>query len=262
MFQKIAEGSPISIQIDYKDDSGAELTGVVSIDWKLIDESGRVIQSGTLMPTPGENGVRVDIDGYLNVPVGAFSVSTYELSYTILLQVGQHSGSTVYQVEKRDAFTVGVSTFASYLQALSLLREIPDMGAFSAATKDERVGAMMYAYDEIGALEFNNAFLPRELRLDANKKPITSTMSLTPGILSQVSQAMLKDFAVAQIIEANALLGGDEIARLRDQGVQSYSVGEVKQFFRGRPAATFGLNQKALRRIGKYMRFTRSSARA
>lgn len=262
MFQKIAEGSSISIQVDYKDSSGADLIGVVSTDWKVVNEQGRVVLSGTHMPVPDAKGFSVSVDGYLNVSVGQFSVSTYELSYTVLLQDGEHSGSIVYQVEKKDAFEVGTSTFASYLEALSLLREIPDMSAFSIATKDERIGAMMYAYDEIGALEFNTAFLPAELRLDADNKPITSTSKLTAEILAKVPKIMLKDFIVAQMIEANALLGGDEIAKLRDLGVQSYSVGEVKQFFRGRLSASFGMSQKALRRIGKYMRYARSSARA
>ena len=262
MFQRVAEGTPITLYVQYADDYGHELIGVVSTDWKLVNQLGKVVQSGTEMPVSGSKGFNVNVDGYLNVAEGGFLVSTYELDYVITLKLGEHRGSVVYQVEKKEAFSVGESTFLSYLESLSLIREIPDMGAFSTATKEERMAALMFAYEEIGGLELNNAALPKDLRLNADNKPIVSTKELTNDALMKLPNAMLKDFYVAQLIEANALLGGDEIAKLRDLGVQSYTVGEVKQFFQGRAPASFGLSIKALRRIGKYMRFARSTARA
>ncbi|GAL22948.1 hypothetical protein JCM19235_1249 [Vibrio maritimus] len=63
------------------------------------------------------------------------------------------------------------------------------------------------------------------------------------------------------MLEAEHLLGGDGTEDLRAKGVMSYTVGEVKQFFRTSKPLDLVVSKHALRYIGRYVQYNRRLSR-
>ena len=156
---------------------------------------------------------------------------------------------------------VGQNTLVTQPQAMMLIKEMVGVNALANAEQDVQIAALMEAYDRISSMELRSRIFPHEISYK-NGKEVKSIGELDALSLYKLSLQMRKSFMKAQVYEADALLGGDPVADLRNQGVMSYTVGEVKQFFRTVKPLDFTISMRAMGQIGKYIQYNRGVARA
>lgn len=196
---------------------------------------------------------------------------------------------------------VGQNSFLTLAQGLMLAKETIGVDAFVNSPVELQIAALVDAYERICSMELRSRILPiaiaynsrdhlydegREMingcvsegsqTLDLSNGGLYGTTSTNVGVRREVVSMgelnavdiaalplpMRKAFMKAQIIEANVQLNGDPVSELRKAGVMSYTVGEVKQFFRTVKPLDFTVSMKTLGQIGKYIQYNRGIARA
>lgn len=157
--------------------------------------------------------------------------------------------------------TVGQNTLVTQAQALLLVKEMVGVGAFVNAEPEVQIAALMEAYERVASMELRLRVLPPEVSYKDSKE-VRSIGELNALDLTTLSLQMRKAFMKAQVYEADFILGGDPVTELRKQGIMSYTVGEVKQFFRTVKPLDFTLSMRAMNQIGKYLQYSRGVARA
>lgn len=160
-----------------------------------------------------------------------------------------------------DDLIVGQNSFVTISQALAIAPELLQIDTFVNADETVKKAALIDAYERICSMRLRRRVLPPEIYAKHGKDTI-SMSELDAQDLAALPLRMRKEFIKAQIYEANLNLGGDPVAELRKQGVMSYTVGEVKQFFRTVKPIDFTIGMKALGQIGKYIDYSVGVARA
>lgn len=156
---------------------------------------------------------------------------------------------------------VGQNTFVTIAQALQLAKELLQVDSFVNADTVTQKAALIDAYERICSMKLRSRILPPAISYKDGVE-VLSMGELNAQDLATLHLQMRKEFMKAQIYEANFNLGGDPISELRKQGVMSYTVGEVKQFFRTVKPIDFTISMKALGQIGKYINYSVGVARA
>lgn len=259
MFLTIPGFAPASIAIPFEHD-GYPVTDVITVEWSVRDEQGHSILAGSSAPDAGSSEVVVYIDGYLNEPLNE-TYTTYEVAYQLVTGSKSVPGSIIYQVETESAVQEWKNTLITPLRALSMMREIPNMSEFAAATRDEQKAALLFAYRSLCALKFNTNVFPKEYQVIEGEK-VTSLRQLTEEAWLACGSQFVSDLRIAQMIEANDSLVSPELGAMREAGVLSYTVGEVKQFVSSQRPLTVGLCPAAMRKIGRYLDTSRRIGRA
>lgn len=219
------------------DQDEVELVAKVAVtDFSEGDEGAVVIVSGLLntLPTGVTRAMRL-IEVYLTTEVG-----------TIKLESG-------YLIEAEEVLVEGENSFLPYPKAMFLSYEIPNLPNWSAASRDERIAALIAARRNIGRLRFR-------LTLDAYQSIIDNTVAVSDLTLATVDQwnAMPVSFKEAvrraQILEANFLLEpSDSVSAFRRDGLMSMTVGEAKQFFRPSAPIDGAVCKRAAKELSKYV---------
>ncbi|WP_421222657.1 hypothetical protein [Aeromonas sp. 602293] len=259
MFLTIPGLTPVSIAIPFEHD-GYPVTDVITVEWSVRDERGHSIIAGSSVPEAGRSEVVVYIDGYLNEPRNE-TYTTYEVAYRLVTGSREVPGSIIYQVEAEGAVKEWKNTLITPLRALSMMREIPNMSEFAAANRDEQKAALLSAYRSMCALKFNTNVFPKEYQVIEGEK-VTSLRQLTEEAWQACSAQFVSDLRIAQMIEANDSLVSPELGAMREAGVLSYTVGEVKQFVNSQRPLVVGLCPAAMRKIGRYLDTSRRIGRA
>lgn len=259
MFLTVPGLTPVSIAIPFEHD-GYPVADVISVEWSVRDEQGYSILAGSSVPDAGSAEVVVYIDGYLNEPLNE-TYTTYEVAYKLVTGSREIPDSIVYQVEAEGAVQEWKNTLITPLRGLSMMREIPNMSEFAAANRDEQKAALLFAYRALCALKFNTNVFPKEYQV-INGEKVTSLRQLTEEAWHACSSQFVDDLRVAQMIEANDSLVSPELGAMREAGVLSYTVGEVKQFVSSQRPLTVGLCPAAMRKVGRYLDMSRRIGRA
>lgn len=259
MFLTIPGLTPASIVIPFEHE-GYPVADVITVEWSVRDEQGYSILAGSSVPDAGSSEIVVYIDGYLNEPLNE-TYTTYEVVYRLVTGGKELPGSIVYQVEAEGAVQEWKNTLITPLRALSMMREIPNMNEFAAANRDEQKAALLFAYRAMCALKFNTNVFPKEYQVIGGEK-VTSLRQLTEEAWHACSPQFVSDLRIAQMIEANDSLFSPELGAMREAGVLSYTVGEVKQFVSSQRPLTVGLCPTAMRKIGRYLDTSRRIGRA
>lgn len=259
MFLTVPGLTPVSIAIPFEHD-GYPVADVISVEWSVRDEQGYSILAGSSVPDAGSAEVVVYIDGYLNEPLNE-TYTTYEVAYKLVTGSREIQDSIVYQVEAEGAVQEWKNTLITPLRGLSMMREIPNMSEFAAANRDEQKAALLFAYRALCALKFNTNVFPKEYQV-INGEKVTSLRQLTEEAWHACSAQFVDDLRVAQMIEANDSLVSPELGAMREAGVLSYTVGEVKQFVSSQRPLTVGLCPAAMRKVGRYLDMSRRIGRA
>ncbi|MCF5728943.1 hypothetical protein K3H43_16390 [Aeromonas veronii] len=257
MFKTIQANTELTLTIPFEID-GEPVADVHSVEWSVFNEFGQASETGMAAPEAGASSISVVIPAKANVAERGRPYTTYELAYTLVTKSGRLESSLVFQVESADAFVEPNNTLVSPLRALSILREIPNLASFAAATREDQKVALLCAHNAIASLPLN----PKAFPFVRENEPFTSISQLTKEMWEQLDRRVVSDFQAAQVIEANNLLGTTEFKTLREAGVLSYTVGEVKQFLSSNRPLELGLCRDAMRRIGRYLDTARRLGRA
>lgn len=241
-----------------------EAVAATKVNWQLFDEKETVVASGEVTPSDGDTESAISIDSTNCTITNGESTEVRALSVTVVWAEGSFTNTEYFVLEKSQTVIPGINSFVTYLESLRLMPEFPQFTAFNYMDEQSRKSALIAAYRNIGLIEFSEDSLVDADNcklLDSDGQPITCTLDLSPDLFSTLHPTIKRNLMLAQMVEAEFVLGGDGVEKLRTQGVMSYSVGEVKQFFRTAKPLELAVSKHALRYIGGYVQYNRRLTR-
>lgn len=250
-------GSEVRLTISLLDATTGEAIQATAIEYRVVDESETDLTLGKLPLTAyveGDESVEVVIEEGLNV----LPLDTYRSLRVVELYLTTAAGiirlEDAYLLEAEHVLIEGANSFMSMSKAVFMGFEIPNLTGWNNADKAQRIAGLLSARRNIGMLRF---------KVYADERD-----TITESILGSVGSDLLKmnstqwaalplDFKLAicraQLIEADYLLGGDEIGDIRRSGLMSMTVGEAKQFFRPGKSVEGPICKRAYKEISRYV---------
>ena len=246
-------GQAANIVVQLVDGNG-DFIPADSVSYRVINENEEELVAKTALDTfgVGDESVTVPVNSTVNtLPVGVLRalrvVELYVVSSAGTIKIEQG-----YFIESEEALVEGTNSFMGYNKALYISYEIPNLPAWNEASRKDRIAALIAARRNIAKLRFRYVF-------DAYQNIVDNTVGVADLSLATLSQwqSMPLEFREAiqraQLIEADYLLGGDEIGEYRRAGLMSITTGEAKQFFRPAKAIEGAVCRRAMKELTKWV---------
>ena len=216
-----APGSPATLSIPLLDSNGQLLTAD-TVSYRVTDQNG--VELVALTALGMASGSIDTVEFTLPETVNTLSEGVTRALRVVTFSITTESGSATvvyrYLVKAEDALKVMGNSFQSYDEALLRATEVPNMNAWDVASDDHRQAALIDAYRAICQLQFVSDFQPAALP------------DLTESQFLLMDVRFRNAVSLAQVVEADARLGGTDVSNLRREGLMSATVGEVSQMFR------------------------------
>lgn len=262
-------------------DADGNAYAVSAVSYRVVnqDESELVALGSLADYTSGETEAVITVSNTVN----QLAVGNVRELRNVEVLITEDNGNQVvirypYAIEAAEVLVVGDNSFQTYAQSLLTAMEIADIPAWQAASEQERITALMTARDHIVQLNFtmlagyfdqsniayfgdmqfqtpyitknNVAFLGGNLDL------------LKPAQYAVLPEKMKKKLRLAQVVEADSILGGDPIKDQRQAGLLSTSIGEVSQMYRTGKPVELPVCKRALSYLSYYITFAKRIGRA
>ena len=231
-----APDAPALLTIPLFDQNGQPITAN-AVSYRVTDQSGAEIVASTVLDIEsGTDTVELVLPGSANQLSEGASRELRVVSLSVTTDSGSETVVYRYLIRDEDSLRVMKNSFQTFSEAMLLATELVNMDAWDAASDSQKQAALIDAYRAICKLNFNYAFENDQARI--------VDKVWAPYDLSSISEAHFKAMDArfqaacsrAQVIEANARLGGTDVSNLRRDGLMSATVGEVSQMFRpGKP---------------------------
>lgn len=249
-----APGSPAALSIPLLDSNGQLLTAD-AVSYRVTDQNGVELVALTAldMASGPIDTVEFTLSGTVNVLSEGVTRALRVVTFSITTESGPATVVYRYLVKAEDALKVMGNSFQSYDEALLRATEVPNMNAWDVASDDHRQAALIDAYRAICKLQFVYDF-------QSDQSHIRDKVWL-PAALSDLteSQFLLMDVrfrnavSLAQVVEADARLGGTDVSNLRREGLMSATVGEVSQMFRPSKPLALPVSHRALQILAGFI---------
>lgn len=243
------QGEDLTFEISFVDAQGGGAAGD-DASYVVVDETGAELVSETPIPSGDISGnppvASVTVPAAINViPAGARRAFREIRTSFVDAQGNPHAVRQNYIVEALGFLEQGVNSFAPFGALIMQALDLPRLDAFHGADERDRMIALAAAHSNIGRLRMPLVeFIGRESY---------SSMDLIPSDFATLDAALLRSLRRAQVIEANAVLGGNPIEDRRNMGLMSNSVGEVTQFFRVAKPLQLAVCRETAQVIGRYV---------
>lgn len=285
--QTFLDATNVTITIPLEDKSGNPIDAT-SVDYRVVDSSGveKVARSALSGFVAHSANAVVTVPALANTmaamadPNAYGSVANPRESRVIELFVVDASGNTIvlseaYIIQPTEVLIAGVNSFQSLAQANLTGMEIANTPGWDAASEEEKITALIDAKNRISQLNFS--LLNSNSNLDQSninyipesRYIATSNVFIFNGNLNLLTQRQFevlpakfkKVLQLAQVAEADALLGGDTVSDIRRSGLLATTVGESKQMFRAGKPVEMPVCRRALAFLGYYITFSRKTGR-
>lgn len=153
-----------------------------------------------------------------------------------------------YVIEAELLLAIGVNSFQGYPSALMVGYELPAVDSWNTASKGDRINALIAAWRNISKLRLRDVEDESMSRI----APFNDIAEMTAAEFALLSADMRAALARAQVLEADYLLGGDEVGDVRRAGVMSMTVGESSNFFRPSKPYEAAVCKRAMKELSKY----------
>lgn len=245
-------GQPVNLTISLLDENGT-LIPAMAAEYRLVDQDENELVAKVAVPDFFEGAEEVVIavtaeHNALTAP-NLREIRIVELYLTTaagVVKVDSH-----YTIEAEQPLVEGVNSFQSYNTALMTAGDIVSIPAWNNATKQERVIALIEARRNIGQLAFRYGFDEQNQLEDS--LGVNDITGLSQSEFAALPVTFRMALRRAQILEADFLLGGDEIDVLRKGGLISTTVGEAKQFFRPAKPLEQAICKRAMKELTKWL---------
>lgn len=245
-------------------DSSGIVIDVATLTWNVLDEDGVVLNAVPFVTnvTAGATAIELTVPADLNeTPDGQVRGVRVVM---ISLDGTSRTTSVSYMIENNTALVVMTNSFQTYERVLVTRAELGQtLSAFDAAIKGRQIAALETAYRKLGRIHYKYA-------LDGNgSNYITWDDEMCNGystyrIVRNISGVSAIDFSAlpeqfksalrrAQIVEANAILGGDPITEKRMNGVISETVGESSMFLSNAKPLTLPVSRAAFAELNGFV---------
>ena len=289
-------GTDVNQAVTLQDRNGNALD-VESVSYRVVDMNDVELVALTLLDsfTSGDTLATVFVPAVDNtiveVPADASITSrqidtfnTREIR-TVELACLLASGNTVmlkssYGLEHSDPLRIGINSFQALPQAELTALDIPGVSAWDAAADVDKIAALIAARSHICQLNFwllnSNTNWGQDSLCYVPEGSYTSPYAgggqnififngnvslLTPTQYGRLPERFKSALRLAQLAEANSILGGDPTAARRQEGLLLESIGEVKQMFRAGKPIDLPVCKSALRYLSAFVTFSKRIGR-
>lgn len=284
-------GTPVTLVVPLKDGNGNSLT-VDSIEYRVVDQDGlEVVAQVALFTFSGESEAVIEIPAEVNniapVPTDltASQIDTFNVrgARTVELFLSVASNTILlnasYVLEPASPLVVGVNTFQTLTQAELSAMSVPNLAGWSSATDRDKMAALVDARSHIAMLSFsllnsNAGWGQDSLNYVAEGSYPTSYVGgqslfvlngnltqLTPSQYDKLPPRFKAALCLAQVAEADSILGGDPTDALRRDGLLSDAVGETRQTYRAGKPLDMPVCKRALRFLSQFITLSRRIGR-
>lgn len=275
-------GTEVALTIDLADPAGNPLT-VNAVDYRVVNQDGTELVARTALTTfaAGDSSASVIIASTNNVVATGNTREIRTVDLYCTLESGTILLTRSYAVELTDPLVVGVNSFQSFPQAQLTALDIPNIDAWDGASDQQKIQALMDAREHIVQLNFNllnsnvnfgqdqlqyvpegqyqSSYVARNSLFIFNGNLAILNASQYANLPERFKRALRQ----AQLVEANAILGGDQTDSMRTSGVIEDRIGESSQKFRDRGIPLrLPVCRRALGYLSYYVTFAKRIGRA
>ena len=255
--------TPASFTIPLTDGAGNPVSPV-TVTWNVLDEDGGQLNDSAVIlnVAPGTTSIEINVPSDLNALVEGQirGVRVVAIDFDGL----GLSTSVSYMVERTAALVVMTNSFQTYERGLVTRAELGQaLPAFDSAVKNRQVAALETAFRKLCRIQYKFALSgdPRnyvnwdeEIGVDHRIYRVVRDISLiTPDEFAAFTDGFKSALRRAQIVEANAVLGGDPITEKRLSGIVSETVGESSMFLKSAAPLTLPVSRAAFTELTGYV---------
>lgn len=243
--------------------STGESPDIESVQYRVTDQDGveRVALTALDEANIVDSEILVPIDAAVN---GLAEGSSRELR-SVEIRVTTPDEELVfvehYFIEGINTLRLLENSFQTLPQAMLVGAEVANIDAWDTASDDRKNRALTEAFRNIAQLSFRYEFSDSQSRITDKLWFSSDIRDLTASEYNNLDEDFRKALCVAQVIEANALLGGSDVSNLRRDGLMSASVGEVSQMFRPGKPLVLSVSRRALEALSGYVNWSRGVSR-
>lgn len=281
-------GTPVTVVVPITDRNGNPLTAT-SVEYRVVKSDGTEVVAkaalGTFTSGASEASITVaaefntvpaiDVDAVTFAQIDSIAVREARL-VEVFATVG---GNVIlitksYALEPVDSLVPGLNSFQTYAQAELGALDIPNMVGWNAAHEKDRIAALVEARWRINQLRFallnsnmnfgqdNLGYVPEGTFPTPYTGMFNGNLSvLAPRQFKNLPPRFLAALRKAQVAQANALLGSDDISERRADGLVLESIGEVRQMYRQGKPLDLPVCKEALRYLSPFVTFSKKIGR-
>jgi hypothetical protein len=267
-------GTDVSLTIPLQDRSGNPLD-VTAVQYRITNHDDTELLPQTTLSAfnSGDIDVTVEIPASINsiAAIDPASITYDQIDAVSVREIRQVklyltvSGNTVmistsYALEPVDVLIAGLNSFQSYPQAELVALELPELTGWSGASEKDKTVALVDARLRISQLRFINIG-QNDMSHLTESVSVGDISLLTPTQFASLSPRFRMALNRAQVVEANAILGGDTVDLRRKEGLMLESIGEVKQMFRPGKPLELPVSKRTLKYLSSFVTFSKSIGR-
>lgn len=289
-------GTDVNLSVPLLDKNGNALT-VNSITYRVVDQDGVELVPITALATfiAGSAAATVLIlaaqNTIVEVPADAAITSKQIDTFNtreariVEMQCLLSSGNTTilnaaYGLEHADPLRVGINSFQPLTKAELTALDISGLTGWAAASDQEKIAALITARAHIVQLNFwmlnsnsnwgqnslsyvpEGGYVTPYASVGGNAFIFNGNLSLlTPTQYGRLPERFKTALRLAQVAEADSILGGDPVELRRREGLLLESIGESKQMFRTGKPLDLPVSKRALRYLSAFVTMTKRIGR-
>lgn len=244
----IFDGSNATITIDLTVDG--EVIQAQTVHYKLLNSGNEEVVPETLLQdfVAGDVSASISILGVFNSLI-AGSVSPD--SRMLIVKATLESGDVVHIKQSYlilPLIDIGFMqrSYQSLQSAEAVAYSIPNLDMWESSNDSQKTTALIEAFNRIGNLRF-------KVHINDTLVDIQGINTLLPAYVETLPAHFLDALKRAQVIESNAILGGDDITNKRENGLMSETVGESSTMWRPGKPLLQSVSRKALNALSGYV---------
>lgn len=225
------EGSAITLTVAF------DVQGITSSSYKITDENGQTL----LSPVPvviasGETSTQIVIDAPLNTLAVGVNRGVRVVELLLTTAERTHRIRSRYVLQRDVPLVIPVQSYVGFDEAFMIAVDLTPLVGWTQATDFAKKTALIQAHANIDRFCFKVDYDPFTMTdfaetFAVDRKIGTLSEYTLPNFLTLPTD-LLRDLKIAQILEADDLLGGfDEVEKLRREGVKSKTTGESSVTF-------------------------------
>lgn len=270
----------VTVAVDLLNEMGNALNAT-SVDYRVVNQDNVELVARTPVTgfVAGAAQAVIVVPQAINVMAATSTREVRSVELFCATATGTVGFSKSYGLELIDPLKVATNTFQSFAMAQLTAMDIPNLGAWHTASEQEKVRALIDAREHLVQLNFtllnSNVNFSQD---NLNYVPEGSFQSayvarnslflfngnlnlLNEAQFNQLPERFKRALRQAQVVEANAILGGDTDELKRASAIVEERIGETTTKFRASTALKLPVCRRALGYISYYVTFAKKIGR-
>lgn len=297
MLQIYLSGLPINVNIPIVDPQSGKALFAQSVSYLVVDQDDNVLVPLTPITnfTAGAASASITISAATNTTasfpdpttitnnqIGMFNTREARTVELHCLDVNANTFLLKYSygLEGENSLVTGLNSFQTLPQAELSAMDIIGTPAWDSASDADKIAALIESWNRICQLNFwllnsnvnwgqdNLNYIPEGVyqtpyASDGQQMFIFNgnLALLTPNQYNNLPYRFKNCLKMAQVAEADFLLGGDQTQLMRQSGVILETIGESKQMFRTAKALELPVSKRALKYLSQFVTFSKRIGR-